>query len=90
MPVDIPKYCDKMTHSLQKLGRRGIFQHDHEPKHTAEMTQDFLKKKKSENYDLAKYVAWLESSGTPFGYFKLWPGQVCCLTWIQWNTFGVF
>ena len=38
--------ADKMTPSLQKLGRRGIFQHDNNPKHTAKIMQEFLKKKK--------------------------------------------
>ena len=37
--------ADKMT-SLQKLGIRGIFQHDNDPKHTAKITQEFLMKKK--------------------------------------------
>lgn len=34
--------------------------------------QEFLKKKKEkrENYDLAKYVTWLESSRAPSGYLK--------------------
>ena len=45
---------DKMTPSLQKLGRRGIFQHDNEPKHTARIMRECAKK--SENYDLAKFV----------------------------------
>ena len=48
---------NKMTPSLQKLGRRGIFQHDNNPTHTAKIMQEFLKEKKSENSDLAKYVA---------------------------------
>uniref|UniRef100_A0A8C9UY38 Uncharacterized protein n=1 Tax=Scleropages formosus TaxID=113540 RepID=A0A8C9UY38_SCLFO len=49
--------ADKLTPSLQDLGRRGIFQHDNYPKHTAKTTQALLNKKKSENYDLVKYVA---------------------------------
>ena len=44
---------DKMTPSLQNFGRRGIFQHDDDPKHTANITQEFLLNK---HYDLAKYV----------------------------------
>ena len=38
--------ADKMTPNLQKLGRRGIFQHDNDPKHTAKITQQFLQRKK--------------------------------------------
>ena len=38
--------ADKMTPSLQKLGRRGIFQHDNDPKHNARIVQEFLKKEK--------------------------------------------
>lgn len=45
----------KMTAILKKLGRRGIFQHDNDPKHTAKIPKAFLEKKR-ENYDLAKYV----------------------------------
>ena len=37
--------ADKMTPNLQKLGRRGIFQHDDNPEHTAKTTQEFLKQK---------------------------------------------
>ena len=48
--------ADKMTTRLQKLGRRGIFQHDNDPEYTAKIMQEFLKKKKGENYDLSKYV----------------------------------
>ena len=33
MPVYTPKYW--LTRCLQKIGRRGIFQHDSNPKHTA-------------------------------------------------------
>ncbi|MCI4393262.1 hypothetical protein PGIGA_G00155500, partial [Pangasianodon gigas] len=38
--------ADKMTPGLQKLGRRGIFQHDNDPNHTAKIMQEFRKKKK--------------------------------------------
>ena len=37
--------ADKMTPSLQKLGRRGIFQRDDNPKHTSKITEEFLQKK---------------------------------------------
>ena len=37
--------ANTMTLSLQKLGRRGIFQHDDNPEHTAKTTQEFLKQK---------------------------------------------
>ena len=49
--------ADKMTPSLQKLGRRGIFQHDNNPKHTAKIMQEFLKKKKVKTTTWKKYVA---------------------------------
>ena len=49
--------ADKMTPSLQKFGRRGVFQHNNDPKHTAKITQEFLKKKKIGNFDLSRYVA---------------------------------
>lgn len=32
--------ADMMTPGLQKLGRRGLFQDDNDPKHTAKMTQN--------------------------------------------------
>ena len=41
-------YCDilkqSMIPSLQRLGRREIFQHDNDPKHTSKMTTALLKK----------------------------------------------
>lgn len=55
--------------SVNKLGRRGICQHDNDPKpNTAKTMQVFLSKEKSENY--AKYVAWLASSRTNLGLLK--------------------
>lgn len=32
-----------MTQRFQKLGRRGKFQHDNDPQHTAKISQEFLK-----------------------------------------------
>ncbi len=41
-------YCDilkqSMIPSLRRLGRRAVFQHDNDPKHTSEMTTALLKK----------------------------------------------
>ena len=41
-------YCDilkqSMTPSLQKLGRKAVFQHDNDPNHTSKMTTALLKK----------------------------------------------
>ncbi len=41
-------YCsilkEKMLPSLRALGRRAVFQHDNDPKHTSEATVGFLKK----------------------------------------------
>ncbi len=41
-------YCsilkEKMLPSLRALGRRALFQHDNDPKHTSKATVGFLKK----------------------------------------------
>uniref|UniRef100_A0A3Q1BYU5 Tc1-like transposase DDE domain-containing protein n=1 Tax=Amphiprion ocellaris TaxID=80972 RepID=A0A3Q1BYU5_AMPOC len=37
---------DKMTPSMQKFDKPGIFQHDNNPRHTAKITQEFLWRKK--------------------------------------------
>ncbi len=41
-------YCDilkqSMIPSLRRLGRRAVFQHDNDPKHTSKMTTALLKK----------------------------------------------
>ena len=41
-------YCDTLKQStilsLQRLGRRAVFQHDNDPKHTSKMTTALLKK----------------------------------------------
>ncbi|KAJ7316825.1 hypothetical protein JRQ81_002987 [Phrynocephalus forsythii] len=43
-------YCDKLKHSmipsLWRLGRRAVFQHDNDPKHTSKTTAALLKKLK--------------------------------------------
>ena len=47
---------EKMTPSLKKVGKRGIFQHDSDLKHTAKNHTRVFKEEKSENYDLTKCV----------------------------------
>ena len=47
---------EKMTPSLKKVGKRGIFQHDSDLKHTAKNHTRVFKEENSENYHLAKYV----------------------------------
>ena len=41
-------YCEilqqSMIHSLQKLGRRAVFQHDNDPKHTPKTTTALRKR----------------------------------------------
>ena len=48
--MDSTMYCnilkEKMVPSLQKLGKRGVFQHDNDPKHRSKQTTAFLKKRK--------------------------------------------
>ncbi len=43
-------YCDILKQSIipshQRLGRRAVFQHDNDPKHTSKMTTALLKKLK--------------------------------------------
>lgn len=56
--INICKYtkivADKMATSLQRLNRRGIFQHDNELKHTKKITNEFLRKKKVKDMTWAK------------------------------------
>lgn len=47
---------DKMMPILQKLGRRGMFQHDNDPKHTIKITQGLRKK------TIVKSMAWSSMS----------------------------
>ncbi len=61
-------YCsilkEKMLPSLRALGRRALFQHDNDPKHTSKATVGFLKKNRVK---VAKYVSWSEPNRTPMG-----------------------
>ncbi len=54
-------YCsilkEKMLPSLRALGRRALFQHDNDPRHTSKATVGFLKKKQGESDSVAKYVS---------------------------------
>ena len=53
-------YCEilqqSMILSLQKLGRRAVFQHDNDPKHTSKTTTAFLKRLR------VKVMDWLSMS----------------------------
>ena len=57
-------YCEilqqSMISSLQKLGRRAVFQYDNDPKHTSKTTTALLKR-------LAKHVSRLEPNKTSLG-----------------------
>ncbi len=63
-------YCsilkEKMLPSLRALGRRALFQHDNDPKHTFKATVGFLKKNRVKVI-VAKYVSWSEPNRTPMG-----------------------
>lgn len=52
----ISVFADKMTSSLQKLGRKGKFPPDNDPKLTARISQEFLKKNEVKAIDLARFV----------------------------------
>ena len=56
--MDSNMYCEilqqSMIPSLQKLGRRSVFQHDNDSKHTSKTTIALLKKLKVK---LAKHVS---------------------------------
>ncbi len=54
--IYIKMYCsilkEKMLPSLRALGRRALFQHDNDPKHTSKATVGFLKKNR------VKVIQW--------------------------------
>ncbi len=54
--MNLQMYCsilkEKMLPSLRALGRRGLFQHDNDPKHTSKATVGFLKKNR------VKVIQW--------------------------------
>ena len=58
-------YCEILQQSripsLQKLGRRAVFQHDNDSKHTSKTTIALLKRLRVK---LAKHVSWLEPNRT--------------------------
>ena len=64
-------YCEilqqSMIPSLQKLGRRAIFQHDNESKYTSKTTIALLKRLRVK---LAMHVSWLEPNRTSLGILK--------------------
>ena len=64
-------YCEilqqSMISSLQKLGRRGVFQHDNDPKHTYKTNTVLLKRLKVKGDGLAKHFSRLEPNRTSLG-----------------------
>ncbi len=54
-------YCDilkqSMIPSLRRLGRRAVFQHDNDPKHTSKMTTVLLKKLRVKVMDWPKHLS---------------------------------
>ena len=59
-------YCEilqqSMIPSLQKLGRRAVFQHDNDPKHTSKMTTALLKRLRVKVMDwssMSPEIGWL-------------------------------
>ena len=61
-------YCEILQQtlipSLQKLGRRAVFQHDNDSKHTSKTSIALLKRLRVK---LAKHVFWLEPNRTSLG-----------------------
>ncbi len=54
-------YCsilkEKMLPSLRALGRRALFQHDNDPKHTSKATCWISEEEQGESDSVAKYVS---------------------------------
>ncbi len=65
-------YCSilkrRLLPSLRALGRRALFQHDNDHKHTSKATVGFLKKNRVKWFS-GKYVSWSEPNRTPYGEF---------------------
>ena len=77
-------YCEtlrqSMIPSLLKLGRRVMFQHDNDSKHTSKTTIALLKRLRVK---VAKYVSWLEPNRTSLGEFQAEGGGVQSLKYLQ-------
>ena len=69
-----------MIPSHQKLGRRAVFQHDNDSKHTSKTTIALLKRLRVK---LAKHVSWLEPNWTTFGDPQAQGGGVQSLKYLQ-------
>ncbi len=52
----LPILKEKMLHHSGP-GRRALFQHDNDPKHTSKATVGFLKEEQGESDSVAKYVS---------------------------------
>ncbi len=64
-------YCsilkEKMLPSLRALGRRALFQHDNDPKHTSKATVGFLKKNRVKVIQWPSMSPESEPNRTPMG-----------------------
>ena len=84
-------YCEILQQSmipcLQKLGRRAMFQHDNDSKHTRKMTIALLKRLRVK---LAKHVSWLEPNSTSLGDPQAGGGDVQSIKYLPapWRRHG--
>ncbi len=72
-------YCDilkqSMIPSIQRLGRRAVFQHDNDPKHTSKMTTALLKKQR------VKVICGASSNGRWRSTRSLTSTSSCMSSW---------
>ena len=95
-------YCEilqqSMIPSLQKLGRRAVFQHDNDSKHTSKMTTALLKRLRVKVIDWPSMSSRLEPNRTSLGdpqvegggaqSLKYLPAPRCCHGGVEEHSSG--